>query len=250
MNDNLGIGIMTSINLKKRYTACKDTWIKDFDNVYLFGGNLPDENLISIPETGEDWSSSFLKQQLGLKYMYEDNPNYDWYSISGCDTILFKDRVINELSKYQGDFFISQSCGLWTDYPKIHEINKNQSNYGVIFRSIAGGASFFISNSLMCKCYNIIDEFNKKWTDVSGSVYGCSDVALAYMIKLYFNIDVTNSYYMCSQSPEHYEGAANGDENSKWYLNYPVSLLEILKNPISLHYIKPEKMNEIYQKYK
>jgi hypothetical protein len=30
MNDNIGIGIMTSINLKKRYTACKDKYTKEF----------------------------------------------------------------------------------------------------------------------------------------------------------------------------------------------------------------------------
>ena len=73
MNDNLGIGVVTSINLKERYTACKNLWLKDFDNTYLFGGNGNDENLISIHSAGEDYNSHFLKQQFGLKHMYEDN---------------------------------------------------------------------------------------------------------------------------------------------------------------------------------
>jgi hypothetical protein len=250
MNDNLGIGIMTSINLKERYMACKNTWLKDFDNTYLFGGNIPDENLIPIQSAGENWQSAFLKQQLGLKYMYEDNPNYDWYSISGCDNVLFKDRVMLELSKYNSkdDLFLSQPCGLWTDYPIIHQVE--QPINGVLnFRAIAGGASFFISNSLMHKCYNIIDEFNKNWTNISNHHYGCSDVALSYMLKLYFNIDVTGSYHMLSQNPKHYEGAITGDENAKWYVDYPVSLEDAIKTPISLHYIKPENMEEIYIKY-
>ena len=33
--DNLGIGIVTSINLKERYTACKNTWVNDFKNVFF-----------------------------------------------------------------------------------------------------------------------------------------------------------------------------------------------------------------------
>jgi len=250
MNDNIGIGIMTSINLKERFTACKNTWLRDFSNVYLFGGNIPCDGLISIKEAGEDWSSALLKQQLGLKYMYEDNPNYDWYSISGCDNILFKNRVINELNKFNPntDLLISQPCGLWNDYPQIHEINSSK-NDGINFRAIAGGASFFISNSLMKKCYYIIDQFNKKWNNISGSNYGCSDVALSYMLKLYFDIEVTHSPYMLSQNIEHYQGAIMGDENSKWYLDFPISLSEAIKSPISLHYIKPEKMEEIYKKY-
>jgi hypothetical protein len=149
MNDNLGIGVMSSVNFKERYTACKLTWLKDFNNTYIFGGNNAnqvDSNLLSIESAGEDWESCFLKQQLGLKHMYEDNPNYDWYSISGCDNILFKDRLLKELSNYNpnDDFLISQLCGVWTLVPYLHECGGVENDNS--FRSIAGGASFFISN--------------------------------------------------------------------------------------------------------
>lgn len=250
MRDNLAIGLVSSVNLKERYTACRLTWLKDFDNTFIFAGheaNKFDNILISIENAGENWESTFLKQQMGLKYMFEQNSNFDWYCIATCDNILFKNKIIKELSTFNpdDDLFLSQPCGLWCDFPSIVEINEPKTQ-GITFRAIAGGASFFISNSLMKKCYNIIDEFNNLWVKISGSKYGCSDVALSYMIKKYFNIDVTHILYMLSQSPTHYD-----DENNKmWYDHYPVDISELLKNPMSLHYIKPSEMNDIYNQYR
>jgi hypothetical protein len=253
MNDNLGIGVMSSVNFKERYTACKLTWLKDFNNTYIFGGNNAnqvDSNLLSIESAGEDWESCFLKQQLGLKHMYEDNPNYDWYSISGCDNILFKDRLLKELSNYNpnDDFLISQLCGVWTLVPYLHECGGVENDNS--FRSIAGGASFFISNSLMKKCYTVIDEFNEYWKKISGHNYGCADVAIALMVR-YLNVIPTENQYMLSQNPSHYEDVIY-NENSpgrKWYPNW-MSLSEVISYPASLHYIKPFEMEEIYKKYK
>jgi hypothetical protein len=239
MNDNIGISLVTSVNLKNRYTACKNTWVNDFDNIYLFGGNIPDENLISIQEAGEDYNSHFLKQQLGLKYIYEDNPNYDWYCVSNCDNVLFKDRIMEELSKYDrnSDILLGQPCGLWTDEPYIHE-NSNSNNK---FRALAGGACFFISNSLMKKCYDVIDDFNKLWIEKSGYAYPYSDVAIAYMISKYFGIEVTHLFHMFGQHPTHYESQSH-------IYDYDVKLY--VKTPMTLHYIKAEEMQNIYEKYK
>ena len=252
MNDNLGIGVMSSVNFKDRYTACKLTWLKDFDNTYIFGGhksNEVDDNLISIENAGEDWESCFLKQQLGLKHMYEDNPNYEWYSISGCDNVLFKDKLLKELSKYNSndDLLISQKCGIWTIIPYLHECGVESDNS---FYSIAGGASFFISNSLMKKCYPLIDEFNQYWKEISGFSYGCADVAIALMVKKLGFVPIENEY-MFSQNPSHYEDVINNEysPDRKWYSNWK-ELSNKISNPVSFHYIKPFEMKEIYEKYK
>lgn len=243
MIDNVAIGVMSSINLKERYTACKETWLKDFEHTYLFGGNIRSDDLISLSSAGENWESAFLKQQLGLKYMYEDNSSYDWYNMSACDNILFKNKIITELKKYNSneEYFISQPCGLWTDYPYLHEL-KNGSIYqnGIKFRAIAGGASFFVSNSLMKKIHPLIEDFNNEWTTLSKKYYGCSDVAISYMIKKYFNIDVTHVPYMFSQSPTHYK---------ETYSTYNYNVLEYIKTPMSFHYIKPNEMKKIYEEY-
>lgn len=249
--EKISISVITSANLKERYSACMNTWSKDFDNVYFFGGYMNDENLISIESAGEDHNSHFLKQQLGFKYMYEANPESDWYITIGCDAIIYRERLLKMLSKYDRneDFLIGQTCGTWTDNPHIMEIG-NQTNDSNKFKALAGGAPILISNSLMKKCYGIIEEFNSTWTNISGSCYPYSDVALPYMIKKYFGVDATFEPYLLSQPPSHYIGALNGDENAKWYVDYPISLKEALSEPISFHYIKPSEMEEIYQKYK
>lgn len=250
MNDNLGIGVMSSVNFKERYTACKTTWLKDFDNTFIFGGHDSsklDDNLISIQNAGEDWPSCFLKQQLGLKHMFETNSEFDWYCIVGCDNVMFKTKVLEELSKYDRntDLFFSQPCGLWSDTPYLREIYNLEDGI-MTFRAVAGGAGFFISNSLMKKCYPIIDEFNELWSNISGSNYGCADVGISYMIKKYFNIEMTHILSMLSQSPEHYL-----DESSHfWYKNYITPVTELIKDPMSLHYIKPTRMKEIYESFK
>ncbi len=250
--DNLGIGIVTSINLKERYTACKKTWTSDFKNVFFFGGNIPDDNLISIREAGEDYNSHFLKQQLGFKYMFESNSNFDWYCMTSCDAMLFKKSTMEHIYKFDHneDLLLAQSCGTWTDTPYFHEINGSFNNNQNTFTAIAGGAGFFVSNSLMKKCYNIIDEFNEHWIKISGRNYPYSDVAFAYMVYKYFKIKVTDMPLLLSQNPAHYEGAISGDENSKWYVNYTIPLIDVLKNPMSFHYIKPHEMLDVYNKYK
>jgi hypothetical protein len=248
--DKIGIGVVTSSNLKKRYNVCKNTWLKDFENTYLFGGNGNDPSLINITEAGEDYRSHFLKQQLGLKYMYDDNDSLNWYCMTSCDAILFKDSTIRELSKYDHneDIVLCQPGGVWSSNP-IGEIHGGDL-VDDKFRAIAGGGGFFISNSLMKKCYPIIDNFNKHWSDVSGNCYPYSDVAFAYMINKYFNIKVTHLYYILGQPPSHYESAIIGNSDTKWYTNYEISLSDCLKTPMSFHYIKPDQMEDVYEKYK
>lgn len=260
---SISISVITSTNLKERYKACAETWTKDFKNVYFFGGHIKDENLIPIESAGEDYNSHFLKQQLGFKYMYENNPDSDWYATVGCDAIVYKERALSMLSQYDRneDFIIGQANCYWTDDPFVRQLEyvegypfdekyiqllKNPR----VFRALAGGGPIFISNSLMKKCHGIIDEFNSHWKKISGYNYPYSDVALPYMVKLYFGVDVTFIPNILSQRPEHYESALQGADHMKHYKNYPISLDEALSNPISFHYIEPFEMEETYKKYK
>lgn len=233
MIDNLAIGIMTSINLRERYTACKNSWVKDFDNVFLFGGDSHDDNLIRLSGVGENYSSAFLKQQLGLKYMFEKNSEFDWYSIVGCDSVLFKENILKSL--------------------KNHNRNENIL-FGEIFTTMivnnveislfAGGAGFFISNSLMKKIYPLIDEYNSLWIKISQHpiYYEWSDVALSYMIKYYFNLEPNFLNGMFSQPPSHYINNLNN--------LFKPNTIDDIYTPLSFHYIKPIEMKDVYNKYK
>lgn len=234
----ISIGIVTSTNLRSRYLACKNTWTKDFDHVYYFVGNDGDDpDQISVPGAGEDYNSYFPKQQYALMYMYELNPNDDWYCVIGCDHILFKRNIENFLKDKNSN--IDQIfCETWRGVnavgnPRIESID------GFKFELFAGGAGFFLSNSAMRKLYQILVMVTQEWFDIcsSGRVnqismcsYASGDVALAYSLSKYLNLQPTHVDGMYSQNP-------CSDPN------------QIVVNPLTLHRIKPEEMKEIYERF-
>ena len=105
---------------------------------------------------------------------------------------------------------------------------------GLEFEVFAGGAAFFISNSLMKKIYPLIDEFNIKWLELyttgnlPESCYACGDVAISFLVKKYFDLKLTHCNKMFSQNPSFY-----GD----------------VSEPLSFHYIKPHEMETIYKRF-
>jgi hypothetical protein len=230
----VSIGIMTAPTLFLRYRACIKTWVQDFDYIYLFGGYQSKNELISLGNIGENYKSAFLKQQLGLRFMYRNNPNLDWYSIVGCDTLLFKDRLIAELSNFDAD----QDLFLGSYY-------NDYSIDSISFTSIHGGPGFYISNSLMKKIIPIIDKFNIEWYNKSqsgklnGIDYSQSDLALSFMIKKYFNIDFTSI-------PLLFGDVSIFDDLVAKKNNF-ISQEDF---PVGLHYVKASRMDYYYQKYK
>lgn len=96
----------------------------------------------------------------------------------------------------------------------------------------------------MRKIVDTIIPFNEYWiqaTKFDMSIYGSSDVALSYMLKKYFNIDLTHCDYMFSQSPQHYMTNFN---------LYDYDVLNAINKPVSFHYISPTDMKSIYNSYK
>jgi hypothetical protein len=253
--DNFVVGVVTSKNLEKRYRTCMDTWAKDFDFIHFFGGELEDESLIKVPGAGDDYYSHFPKQQYGLKYLFEVYPDMDWYNMASCDNVLYKSTVVGELSKYDSDqpLFITEPCGTWVDLPFIRCVNGDEKTTGTKFTASAGGASFWISNSLMKLIYPYFDEFNKYWIEKAGTNLPYSDVAISYMIKKYTNIDLTYNNTMFSQNLSFYENLINNpsDPNRIWYDDVRLdSIIQGLKNPMSFHYVLPDEMDQLYKKFK
>lgn len=228
---DISVGIGTSYKLFFLNESCKRSWTKDFENVYFFGGEVYDPNLIQIKEAGEDYNSYFLKQQLGLKYMFENDPNVKWYSFIGADHIYFKNRLVEKLNNfdYEKDYIIGELYDHITTTPRKIKIED------VEITLIAGGGGTFISNSLMKKMYSKIDEFNTYWKYLYDKrIYGGyphGDVALCLMAKKYFGIDTTHMDGLHSQHPT-------------FYLDYPN-----IKDPLTFHYVK-EDMDKIYNQYK
>ena len=146
-----------------------------------------------------------------------------------CDNVLFEANLSSYLESYdpKSDIIF---CEIYGGPDGIASIN------GFKFRSLAGGGGIILSNSLMRKIYPLIDEFNIEWNNLSkngqlhANCYGCGDIAMAYMTKKYFNLDLSHVDGMYSQPPHAYTN--------------------IVKKPISFHYISPHEMDEIYKKYK
>lgn len=228
--EDISIAVISSYKLAEKHMACKDTWAKDFDNVYFFGGSVEDPELIKL-DAEEDYNSYFPKQQLSLKYMFEKNPNIHWYSVIGCDHIYFKNRLMEQLNKfnYNEDYILGETHDHVTR--NVRKINIE----GVEVYLIAGGGGIFISNSLMKKLYNKIDEFMDYWKYLYDSrIYGGyphGDVALCVMAKKYFNVDPTHMSTLHSQHP----------------LFYPPN---DIVNPSTFHYIQAEEMEQIYNQFK
>lgn len=225
--NKISIGIVTSPNLKERYSACQNTWAKDFEHIYFFGGDLcDDKELIRVPGASEDYNSYFPKQQFALRYMFEKNPTDNFYCVIGCDHILFKDNIINHLEQFDSNI----------DNIFCQTYNRFENMNGLRFEIFAGGGGFFITNSLMKKIYNILDEFNEEWLNsyqngrLVESCYACGDVAISYLVKKYFNINLSHVDGMYSQSPGFYPNLVN--------------------NPLSFHYIQPNEMKSVYEKFK
>jgi hypothetical protein len=228
---DISIGIGTSYKLNNINENCRQTWAKDFDNVYFFGGDIFVSNLIRLEGVGEDYNSYFPKQMLGLKYMFEDDPNVKWYSFIGADHVYFKDRLIRKLNEfdYTKDYIIGELYDIVTTVPRKINIE------GTTITLIAGGGGLFISNSLMKKMYERIEEFMIYWkylydTRIYGG-YPHGDVALCLMAKKYFNVDTTHLEGLHSQHPT-------------FYPDYPN-----IKDPLTFHYIKGD-MDKIYNQYK
>jgi hypothetical protein len=219
----LSVGIMSSYRLEKATIECQNSWLKYFETYFIFVGFKKMKGAISLGRIGEDWTSAFLKQQLGLKYMFNNDKSYNWYSILGTDNILYKERIEQALSSFNHDqkYFIGT---------RLKELTID----GINFDCLAGGGGFFISNGLMREIFEFLDDFNVIWYNLYKSrrinyPYGASDIALSFMLKKYFDCNLQRIDGLYTSHPRDYD-------------------FEI-KKPITLHYIKPYEMSDVFKKY-
>jgi hypothetical protein len=231
----IAIGVMTSVKIIQRFTACKETWLKDFNYKYLFGGYLKHPDLISLGDhVGEDNNSAFLKQYLGLKYMYEQTQNIDqvqWYFFVGCDTFIYKERLEEIATRFDPtkEWYIT---GI-TNTGMLARYYKNPTNYRVAF----GGAGFLLSKPVLKKLYPHIDSFISKWPELFKKDFQemgieCCDVSLAYQLQHELNIPLTLL-----------EGKDDG-----FYGIQLSNYKKVVEQPVVLHRIYPDEMYELYKR--
>lgn len=186
---------------KMEILKINETWGKvaeemGFKLLFFLGEELTDlmdtNKYIYLKNIKNDYASAAYKQNLGLKYIYE---NYDADFVYTCGT----DTYINieNLKKYMNEFNKNNNL-----YIGGHGDIRQIGNLNIFFHS--GGSGFIISNHLLKKIYPILYNIQDTWRNIC-NVYDviylidACDVQIAYYIHKYNPIYITSSdMYGCN----------------------------------------------------
>ena len=233
---------MTCNKYKARYDAIKNTWGKDFDRIFYFGGDQsnPDEIIpLNYPET---YGSILYIQHDIYKYLYEKHDDSDWYCVINDDGMLMKENLEHILKKYDPstDLYLGTSNYKSDILPFRNYIKDPNSEFANVYYA-SGGPGFFFSNSLMKKIYPRVDEMLDIWVKDCKKHFNLKeqfiDAGLAYQLYRMFGIKTidinTDDYRLYTQNPSHYlklEGA-------------------VCKKPMGFHYVDPAMMYKLYERF-
>ena len=193
-------GCATIEKYKNQILKINQTWgkkakEKDFELLYFLGEektDLLDSKYIYLEGIDNTYSSASQKQNLGLKYIYE-NYNPDFVFVCGTDTYV----NIEKLSLYLNNFNKKENL-----YIGGHGDKRKIGNDDIYFHS--GGAGFILSN----KCLEII--YSKLWNSYNNWIDICNknnieylinscDVQIAYNLKDHIEcIKDNESFYGCN----------------------------------------------------
>jgi Fringe-like len=238
-----------------------ETWGKDAPEVLFFVGDQPDyepasclkeyKNIIHLPGVGDDYNSAGMKQNLGLKYIYEkENP--DFVFVCGTDTFLRIDALRRFLS-----FFDSTKEICIGGHQDTRVIGKEELEF------FYGGAGFVLTNATLAKLYPFLQTMYMDWTNLctdsnAEDLIPACDCCIAWYVKkleikrLAFKyrfyecnhrgkIDLTD--YIMSHLDLYKKHGINLNEID-WFYDCCSDINQ--RNIISCHNMKPEDMDEFY----
>lgn len=180
----LGICVMTTI-INPFYTnqlkSVLETWYQDALDHHLlirfYVGNQTDSKypLTPLPGVGEDYQSAFLKQFLGLKDLYQEDP--DFLLVVGTDNYVVLSRLLQDLEQWNPDDPL---------YLGGHGLYRQLDQKAIYFHS--GAAGFILSRGGMKKILPHLDHFSDRWREIcqrNNSLYllPAGDVALGYLVQ-------------------------------------------------------------------
>lgn len=192
-------GCATIEKYKNEILKINDTWGKRAEekglNILYFLGeeltNLVDEKYVYLPNVLNDYSSASYKQNLGLKYIYE-NYNPDFVFVCGTETYVNVDKLLTDLENFDKNknLFI----GGHGDYRMI-------GNDNTYFHS---GAGFVLTNCALKNIYSDLYNLHEKWINICNLnsvnwLLPACDVELAYFLQQK-NTEIIESkkYYSCN----------------------------------------------------
>jgi hypothetical protein len=199
-------GCATIEKYKNQILKINETWgkkaeEKDFKILYFLGEektNLLDDKYIYLEGVDNIYSSASYKQNLGLKYIYE-NYNPDYIFVCGTDTYV----NIEKLSSYLNNFNKDEKL-----YIGGHGDTRKIGNNNIYFHS--GGSGFILTNKTLEFLYTNSSNSIEEWINICNKnhveyLIDACDVQIAYNLKddIQFIKD-DESFYSCN-----YKGFAN-----------------------------------------
>jgi hypothetical protein len=141
------------------------------------------DEYIFLKGVGSDYESASHKQNLGLKYIYENHPEIEYTFVCGTDTYVNIDKLIDFLKKTIQPLTIENTlliCG-HNDYRIIQ-------NEKVCFPY--GGAGFILNKNALNQLYPILETMFENWKQLCGNpdyIAACDLCIGYYATKLHFS---------------------------------------------------------------
>ena len=274
MFENVAVGVFTGVDYYHRAKAIKETWGSYFENIF-YHGFTPDSSLpiTQVPITGphtEDYQSALYKEILGLKQMFDECSNVEWYFSCGCDTYAHPRNLVETLSRFPSDqpLLIGGHCGEIRRRNHLRNVKRpSLLNYLRYFpsrlRYPSGGAGFALSRTLLEQIRPYLDDLIKWWemTWKAGAPLSfAADVCVTYGVHRFAGVRVTETkgfyalhwirYVSSAQlarpgilSPDLQKRFGNqvGDHSTT---------SPLVDRPISFHYLEPDDMVAVHKRAK
>lgn len=235
----------TDEKYKNEILKINETWGKLCDNndcklLYFLGEDptdLIDNNkYIYLKNVKNNHESASHKQNLGLKYIYE-NYNADFVFCCGTDTYINIKKTMQYLNGFN-----SNENGFNSNeklYIGGHGDNRQIGNQDIYFHS--GGAGFILSNNALMQIYPKLNTMTDTWKDIcfiNNTMYliiAC-DVCIAYYMNEINALCIkNNNFYSCN-----YKGYA---DSNTYMCCHKIQLNEI----ISCHNMTLQDFDEYTQ---
>lgn len=184
-----------------------DTWKRTANKrgvkVYFFLGEEPTglvgDEYIHLEGVANDYISASLKQYLGIKYIVEKEPDFDFIHVCGTDTYIFIDNMINLIEKYNSKDNIA--IGGHGDFYTIN-------NEKVYF--LSGASGFLLSRECCNLLYPNLSELFEEWVylysiqkNPPSNFMGACDVGISYFIQKTINTRIIkhdDKFFTCNHN--------------------------------------------------
>ena len=212
---------------KQEILKINETWGKKAGIKLLFflgeeQTDLEGPNYIYLKGVSNDYTSASFKQNLGLKYIYE-NYNADFVFTCGTDTFVNIDNMLSYIATFDKNKNL---------YIGGHGSTRMVDGNELYFHS--GGAGFIMTNKALSAIYLDLYDMYEKWIlFCAPELRDSCDVAIAYFLKRVNTEVVKNkNFYSCN-----YRGYCYNN-------TYKCCDIENIENMITCHHMNMEDFDE------